>query len=419
MTPLESTPAPECLGLKPTFGFGDRLGLAGPGHLASLSKSRFLPILAQQSVRELTRTGRTAIEVMQAAKSAIQTKNYSGPWGADADHLKTPQDVVPFSDAGYTFYTIDPSDYVNNDADNLSAENLQQACLDAHQQGAPAMEEIFDLYFNKTYEFQAMSLAFDDPSRLRQSLLKYGRALTFSKSLFESIKEIRDGRPFEVEISVDETDAPTTPLDHLFIALEIKRLGIEVVSLAPRFIGDFEKGVDYRGDLALFERDYRLHAEIARTAGPYKISIHSGSDKFSAYPIMARHSGDHLHVKTAGTSYLEALRVLCRREPEIFRETIAFARQQFKTDRATYHISANLDEIPANPPNESLEDIYLNQDGGRQVLHVTFGSCLTSFKLSNGRTFKEALLECLNQHPDDHEEVLILHLGKHLKLLES
>ena len=88
---------------------------------------------------------------------------------------------------------------------------------------------------------------------------------------------------------MDETDTPTTHAEHIFVASELRRLGVRWASLAPRFVGRFEKGVDYIGDLAAFDADMRVHAAIARAFGPYKISLHSGSDKFSIYEIAARH----------------------------------------------------------------------------------------------------------------------------------
>ena len=86
------------------------------------------------------------------------------------------------------------------------------------------------------------------------------------------------------------------------------------------------KGVDYIGDLDEFEAEMAKHAAIARVLGPYKLSIHSGSDKFSIYPIFARHAGSLVHLKTAGTSYLEALRAIAGVDPAFFREILALAR---------------------------------------------------------------------------------------------
>src|SRR5258705_8757487 len=103
--------------LMPSFGFGDRLGLATPGHIASVRGTKFAPIFAQQSVRENARTGRTPQQVLDDARRAVDAAGWDAPWGADADHLKTPEDLPPFVQAGYTFFTVDPGAHVDNAAD--------------------------------------------------------------------------------------------------------------------------------------------------------------------------------------------------------------------------------------------------------------------------------------------------------------
>src|SRR6266404_297640 len=116
---------PAVLGLKKSFGFGDRLGLAIAGHVAAAEKFDFAPIFAQQSIREMTRTERTPEEVMLAAQKHLDAVGYSKPWGADADHLKTPEDVRRTAAAGFCFFTIDPSEHVSNRADSMSFAELQ------------------------------------------------------------------------------------------------------------------------------------------------------------------------------------------------------------------------------------------------------------------------------------------------------
>ena len=122
------------------------------------------------------------------------------------------------------------------------------------------------------------------------------------------------GRPFELELSIDETRQPTSLAEHYIIADQFRQQGSQLISIAPKFIGDFEKGVDYKGDLGELERSLADHAALARELGPYKLSLHSGSDKLSLYPILARTTNGCFHVKTAGTSYLEALRVVARHD---------------------------------------------------------------------------------------------------------
>jgi tagaturonate epimerase len=413
---------PQVLGLRKSFGFGDRLGLATPGHLAAARKyPDFAPIFAQQSIREMTRTKRTPAEVMSAAKSALDRAHYSGHWGADGDHLKTPEDVAAVASAGFKFFTIDPSAHVNNDADHLGEAALRTAVARIEADG---LFEGFDwrsYYLDRVFSAGGSPLHFDEEILMR-AIVKYARATAHAASMGEAIKAARPAGDYEIEVSVDETDSPTTPLEHLFFALELKRRGLEhLVSLAPRFIGDFEKGVDYRGDLQAFEGQLRRHVQVAKFAGPYKISIHSGSDKFSAYPIIGRACGSLLHVKTAGTSYLEALRVAARQAPALFGEIAAYCRGCFERDRASYHISTTLREVEALPAfrGSADESAYLDHRPGRQLLHVTFGSVLTVGKTRTGQTFKDALLEVLNKEADLHAELLEAHFVKHLSLLDA
>jgi hypothetical protein len=235
------------------------------------------------------------------------------------------------------------------------------------------------------------------------------------------------GRPFEIELSVDETPRPTTLAEHYIIADQCIKHGIKLVSLAPRFIGDFEKGVDYKGDVAVLEKSLADHAAIAKQLGPYKLSLHSGSDKLSIYPALARATRGLFHVKTAGTSYLEALRVLARVDGKLFREVVSLARSRYDTDRATYHVSATLASAkPADQikENKAVEKAYLGlwndvpagngfTDPGRQILHCTFGSVLCDAKL--GPMVKQAVRE--NQAL--YTQILDEHFGKHLDALAA
>jgi hypothetical protein len=411
---------PQVLGLKRSFGFGDRLGLATPGHLEALKGKPFLPILAQQSIRELGRTDRQPEDVMESAVQAIEEEGYTGVWGADGDHLQTKEDVFRVAEAGYTFFTIDPSEYVNDAADKMLEAELQISYQRMVKNGELSDSDLFDIYINRIEDVESdFILSFSSQVLLLRAIVKYGAALNFAQKMYHWIGEACPHREYEVEISVDETETPTTPLEHLFIGLNLKRLGIRVVSLAPRFVGEFEKGIDFKGDIVEFEKQYTQHVAIAKYCGPYKLSIHSGSDKFSVYPIMGRLSGELLHVKTAGTSYLEALRVICRTDVPLFREIISFARGRFDIDKKTYHVSAQLSMVPESIRDKDLEEVYLNQVPGRQILHVTFGSTLKGGTDSQGESFKPQIMGNLESHKELYKEVLAIHLGKHLSLLLS
>ena len=206
---------------------------------------------------------------------------------------------------------------------------------------------------------------------------------------------------------MDETETPTSVQEHYFVASELARLGVQWVSLAPRYTGRFEKGVDYIGDLELFDAELAKDAAIARALGPYKLSIHSGSDKFRVYPSFARHGRELVHLKTAGTSYLEGLRAVAGVNAELFRQILGFARQRYDQDRATYHVSANLGRVarPEDLADEELEGV-LDQFDGREVLHVTFGSVV--------ERFGDRLLATLAEHEEAYYAALETHFERHL-----
>ena len=166
------------------------------------------------------------------------------------------------------------------------------------------------------------------------------------------------------------------------------------------------------GSTDAFAADFAGHAAIARALGPYKLSLHSGSDKFSIYGIAAELTRGLVHLKTAGTSYLEALRAAAAFDPALFREILAFAIDRYETDKASYHVSARLANVPrpdalADPDLPGL----LEQFDARQVLHITFGSVLTT------PTLKDRLVAGLAQNEETYYDALEHHFIRHLKPL--
>jgi hypothetical protein len=410
-------PAP--LGLRTSAGFGDRLGLATPGHIRAIRRvpngaARIAPIFAQQSVRENARTGRTPQRVLDDATWGVFEEGWREPWGADADHLKTTDDADAFADAGFTFFTIDPGDHVDDEVEIDSAV-LETKVLALPWEALEDTRSDLELrYLSLPFEIEQHQVSFDKP-QLWRAAVKYGRAVAHAVAMYRHLMSRMGDRPFELEVSVDETASPTTVPEHLYIAGELRRLGVRWVSLAPRFVGSFEKGVDYIGDLDTFSEEFARHAAVARQYGPYKLSLHSGSDKFSVYPIAsrltggggARSPGPLVHLKTAGTSYLEALRAVARVEADLFREILGFARERYETDRATYHVSARLAKVaaPEDLSDAELPDL-LEQFDARQVLHVTFGSVLDRF----GDRLRAALMA----NETMYSEVLEAHFERHL-----
>jgi hypothetical protein len=414
------------LGMTPSFGFGDRIGLATPGHVAAMKEAGagMAPIFPQQSIREMTRTSRTPLQVMQDALQGASASGWTGVVGADADHLKTPADVDATAAVGFTFFTIDPSGHVDQKADDYS-ENLLNAKF---------AEVVAEVPWINSYRGRKVTLSTGTTIELTEAAcvraaVKYGRAINQAVSLADYIRLVQTtaGRDHEIELSVDETDQPTTLAEHYVIADQCLSRGMKLVSLAPRFIGDFEKGVDFKGDLAALDRSLADHAAIAKLLGPYKLSLHSGSDKLSIYASLARATGGCFHVKTAGTSYLEALRVVARHDAPLFRRLIDFARARYQVDKATYHVSATLESAPTTAECPSINDLerhYLEcwrdvphgrgfTNPGRQILHCTFGSTLTD------ATLGPAVKNLLAANVSSYTEILREHFVRHLQALKA
>jgi len=419
--PLESEPAgpqhKRSVYGKQSFGFCDRLGLATPGHIHALlavtQPGEMLPIFAQQSVRENTRTGRTPQQVLDEAMWGVFQEGWQLPWGADADHLKTPDDLPPFVQAGYSFFTVDPGDHVDAAADSDTPETLQAkaAAQDWEKLGVqPASPEMLAAAYRLFCT--AEHIACDEDSLPLQALraqAKYGRAVLHITRMFRALQALKP-EGFDFEASVDETETPTSIFEHFYIAGELTRLGVRITSLAPRLPGRFEKGVDFIGDLEVLEAELKAHVAVMNHFGGYKLSLHSGSDKFSVYPLMQRYGGKAVHVKTAGTSYLEALRVAAEKDPALFRQAVDLARERYPVDRVSYHVSADVARIPAGASvGEADLPALLDQFDVREGLHVTFGSALAQYGA--------ALKALLCAQPEAYETVLEKHFKKHLDLL--
>ena len=406
--------APRCIGLAASAGLGDRLGVAAPGHIRAVRGSGLAVVLAQQSIREMTRTQRTPDDVMDAATWGVLQEGFRDGFGADADHLQQPQDIDATLAAGFTMFTIDPGAHVDNSADTDSNADLaakvgqfDMGTLQCH----PA--DLTNRYVGKTFDLGPTRISFCEATLLRAAA-KYGQAIAHTVKMYRHLETVTKGQ-FELEVSVDETESPTTPAEHYFFSNELKRLGVKWVSMAPRYVGRFEKGVDYIGDLDAFRASFAEHVAVMQALGPYKMSIHSGSDKFTVYPIVAELAGQYVHLKTAGTSYLEALRAIAGIDAGLFREILDFSRGRYEQDKATYHVSAELAKVP---PAESLKDdqlaAVLDEFDAREALHVTYGSVLTATGDSGASRFRDRILTALKQDEQAHYDVLERHLARHV-----
>jgi hypothetical protein len=402
---------PRPLGLATSAGFGDRLGLATPGHVRAVRTvgDEIAPIFAQQSIREMQRTGRTPQEVLDDATWGVFAEGWRKGVGADADHLKTFEDVDACVEAGYTFFTFDPEDHVDDRAEGMDDAALRAALEELPWEKLEDRFEDLRKRYPERVDVEGHGVGLGEEA-LARAAVKYGRAVARAAEMYRHLREAMGERAYEVEVSVDETESPTTHAQHAYIASELSRLGVRFVSLAPRYVGRFEKGVDYVGSVDGFERDFAVHAAIARHFGPYKLSLHSGSDKFSIYDPAMRQTRGLIHLKTAGTSYLEALRTTAALDPDLFREVYALALSRYGEDRASYHVSARPERaILPNEVSDAELPGLLERFDEREILHVTFGSILKE------QSLKDRLFSMLRASPQEYSANLETHFAMHLK----
>ena len=320
--------------------------------------------------------------------------------------MKELADLDAFIVAGYTFFTIDPSDHVDNAAQTDSLDILRtKTAILPWETLQTSLDDMHNRYCRESFGLDGLTLTFDEVI-LQRALAKYGRALAHTIIIARELTTQMGSKPYDLEISVDETDTSTSVHEHFFIINELIRCAVPIVSIAPHFVGKFQKGVDYIGDLDEFERELIRHTAIMRHFGNYKLSLHTGSDKFSLYPLIARHTQGLVHIKTAGTSYLEAVRVTAQ-NPFLFRRMLDLARTRFEKDRQSYFLNAQLSKVPENGTltEAALPDL-LEQFDARQVLHVTFGSILDEF----GAGFHDFI----TQHETDYRAALKTHFTRHI-----
>jgi hypothetical protein len=221
---------------------------------------------------------------------------------------------------------------------------------------------------------------------------------------------------FEFEVAVDEIEYRTTPIDHVYLATELHRLGVSWVSFAPRFVGDFEKGIDYLGDRAEFAADVEIHAAIARRLGDYKLSVHSGSDKFSIYDAVAHATHNRIHLKTSGTSYLVALQTIAAVDAELTRRVWRVALEAYTTARASYHVSASAAGAPSpDGASDAALAGLLTDPNTREILHVTYGAVLHGGPDGGGRELGDDLRTAIWTHREAYWSNLAAHIGRHLR----
>jgi hypothetical protein len=278
-----------------SLGMGDRFAQQGRAQLAACLKAKAAGVdvtpVWNKSHREHTIVGSRPADVRREADEAAAALAWDGAYFVDADHirLETVEQFIEASD----FFTIDVADSIGKPAG--------EAALDAFCSEAGDCSGAFGL----------------TPHSVRRIAGKYLNAVQEAARIYSRVERAKGRGAFITEVSMDETDAPQTPDELLVILAALAREGVPVDTIAPKFTGRFNKGVDYVGDVAQFEREFEFDIEAIRIAveryglpARLKLSVHSGSDKFSLYPVIRRvtaRTGAGVHVKTAGTTWLEEL----------------------------------------------------------------------------------------------------------------
>jgi hypothetical protein len=412
---------PRLVGESTSAGVGDRLGIATPGHVVAFrDHPGIVPVLAQQSARELARTGRSFRDVLDAATFGALASGWREGFGADADHLKSIADIDAGIDAGCTMFTADPIELVPDLPADAPADAIAAAYSTVPWTALEDDPATFETRYRERLDLDSGPLELA-PAALRAAAARFGAAVVQVAAMYRHLAANRAPDAFEFEVAVDEIEYRTTPIDHVYLATELHRLGVSWVSFAPRFVGDFEKGIDYLGDRTEFASDVEIHAAIARCLGDYKLSVHSGSDKFSIYDDVARATRDRVHLKTSGTSYLVALQTIAAVDPELMRHIWRAALEAYTTARASYHVSASAAGAPSpDGASDAALAHLLTNPNTREILHVTYGAVLHGEPADGGAAdggahLGDDLRAAIWTERKAYWSNLAAHIGRHLR----
>jgi len=290
---------------KYSIGTGDRFSHQGEAQLAAIMRAKENPgiditIVWNKSNREHNIVHSEPADTRKEADAAVKALSFKGQYFVDADHINMSNvdRFIPFSD----FFTLDVADYIGKKASDDLIKSFMAKHIDmCGSVSIPGIEHKFEVT-------EAYLLSFAE---------KFLFAVNEASNIYKHIASKKGEGNFVTEVSMDEVDEPQKPLDMLFILIALADLKVPVQTIAPKFTGRFNKGVDYEGDPAQFGKEFEediLVIDYAVKAfnlpGNLKLSVHSGSDKFSIYPIMGRIIKKHdkgIHVKTAGTTWLEEI----------------------------------------------------------------------------------------------------------------
>jgi len=338
-----------------------------------LERFPVFPVIAQQSPRELEKTHRTFRDVLLGAVWGVLESGYRSPFGADADHIKGEEHLKEARACGFSMYTLDLSDEVDRTVFGWEAKALQER----YETLKTEEREVFLRYRGREWRLSSgVTISFSE-ERLLTLVLAYLPAVKKVEYFHALLEE--GGFPFDLEVSLDEGEVETSPEAHFFVAEELHRRGVDFQSIAPRFPGSFEKAIDYVGEKETLASALRAHALITGNIGGYRLSLHSGSDKFSIYPLFFRETKGVFHVKTSGTSWLASLSTVAEVHPEFFRTVYAIAYETLEENLKAYALSLERNDVPPHLqgiPDSELSRFCFSHPKIRQLLHIAYGAIL-------------------------------------------
>ncbi|GAA1484177.1 tagaturonate epimerase family protein [Brachybacterium fresconis] len=396
-------------GHRTSVGTGDRTGLATPGQVRAFAAegAGVMPVLAQQSIREMDRLGRSARSVLDDAVFGLVEAGWEGGFGADCDHIKTTEGIDRGLEAGFTMFTLDPGDLVADTTGGVTRADAEALPWD---QLGDSLADLITRCAGMTLDVGHSQIEVTERDVLTAAV-KYGRAVVEAMRLYRHVTE-NARHEVEIEIAVDETAWQTTFFEHYYLASELTRLGARWFSFAPRYVDGFEKGLDFLGDAEELRTNLEAHHAISEQFGGYRISLHSGSDKFSIYPLCVAATQGHVHLKTSGTSYLCGLEIVASHDPDLFGAIWDISRASYVKARASYQVSAHEDRTPTSLAGVDLGDLIRSADA-RQILHVGYGDSLSGTD-ATGNSIHDRFLEVVASHQNEHTDVVAAHIGRHL-----
>ncbi len=370
---------------KYSMGIGDRFARQGIAQLRAFVEAakagvKVTPVWNKSNREHLTIKTKPD-DVRIEADEATRTLEWNKPYHVDADHigLETVDRFIASSD----FFTLDVADFTGKPADPEEVEAFTER--NKHLADSIVLPG----------QSEPLSLSAD---QIKQAAMRYLLAVKEAGSIFRHIADTRDPDTFITEVSMDETDTPQTPAELLVILAAIAEEKIPAQTIAPKFSGRFNKGVDYVGDVQAFAAEFEADIAVVQYAiqtfdlpPSLKLSVHSGSDKFAIYPVInhaIKKADVGLHIKTAGTTWLEEVIGLANANPE----GLAMAKQIYTISYARY------DELCS--PYAAVIDIDPSQLPAPETVFQW-----------DGATFAHALrheLSCSNYNPHLRQ---LIHVG--------